>query len=104
VLVQERNSEKVNTNTHKTIFEELRESTLPPQEKTIDRLMDEGLILIGAGGETTAQTLAVLTFHLLNNPDKLEKLRKELVKAMPDRNVLLPWQKLEQLPYLVSIS
>lgn len=66
--------------------------------------MDEGFILVGAGGETTAQTLAVLTFHLLNNPQVLRKLQEELDHAMPDPEQQIPWQQLEQLPYLVSIS
>ena len=86
---------------HKTIFEELRDSDLPPQEKTIERLMDEGFILIGAGGETTAQTLAVVTFHLLNNPETMLELRAELDKIMPDPESSVSWQTLEQLPYLV---
>jgi hypothetical protein len=52
-------SEK-NTN---TIFHELRDSDLPQSEKTVYRLADEGNILIGAGNETTAQVLAVMSFH-----------------------------------------
>ena len=63
--------------------------------------MDEGFILIGAGGETTAQTLAVVTFHLLNNPETMLELRAELDKIMPDPKISVPWQTLEQLPYLV---
>lgn len=90
------------TGPSKTIFEEILESSLPPEEKTLDRLMDEGLILIGAGGETTAQTLAVLTFNLLHNPPVLQKLRKELDDAIPDPANMPSWQQLEQLPYLVS--
>jgi hypothetical protein len=34
---------------HPTLFQELRDSDSPPMEKTVERLMDEGLILIGAG-------------------------------------------------------
>lgn len=86
---------------HKTIFEELRDSDLPPQEKTIERLMDEGFILVGAGGESTAQTLTVLTFHLLNNPEIVLELRAELDKVMPDPESSVPWQTLEQLPFMV---
>ena len=63
--------------------------------------MDEGFILVGAGGETTAQTLAVLTFHLLNNPESLLELRAELDKVMPDPESSVPWQTLEQLPLMV---
>lgn len=85
---------------HATIFQALRDSHLPPHEKTDERLMDEGLILVGAGGETTAQTLAVLVFHLLKNPVALSKLTDELRTAIPDRRNHPPWQKLEQMPYL----
>ncbi|KAG9941926.1 alcohol oxidase, partial [Aureobasidium melanogenum] len=88
---------------HRTIFEELRDSDLPPQEKTIERLMDEGFILVGAGGETTAQTLAVLTFHLLNNPLVLQKLQHELDTLMPNPEGQVSWQQLEQSSYLRAV-
>ncbi|KAG9695483.1 alcohol oxidase, partial [Aureobasidium melanogenum] len=89
---------------HRTIFEELRDSDLPPQEKTIERLMDEGFILVGAGGETTAQTLAVLTFHLLNNPLVLQKLQHELDTLMPNPEGQVSWQQLEQSSYLRAVT
>ena len=87
----------------KTILEVLRDSDLPPREKEVRRLMEEGTILLGAGAETTAQTLSVLTFHLLDNPSILRRLKAELVQAMPDPDVSLPWHKLEQLSFLVSV-
>jgi len=65
--------------------------------------MDEGLILVGAGGETTAQTLTVLSFHLLNNPEILKRLRRELLEVMPDPTIPASWQKLEQLPFLRAV-
>ncbi|KAH8600807.1 putative cytochrome P450 [Bisporella sp. PMI_857] len=89
-----------NTN---TIFHELRDSELPPSEKTALRLSDEGNILIGAGSETTAQVLAVLSFHLLDNPDTLAKLRTELHTVMPTTDTVPSWTQLEQLPYLTAI-
>ncbi len=89
---------------NKTIFEALLDSDLPPQEKTVDRLLGEGFILVGAGGETTAHTLAVLSFHLLNNPEILKKLRAELVEVMPDPCSPVSWQQLEQLPFLVGLN
>jgi len=89
-----------NTN---TIFHELRDSDLPPSEKTILRLADEGNILIGAGSETTAQVLAVLSFHLLNNPATLAKLKQELDMLMPTVNTEVKWRELEQLPFLTAV-
>ncbi|KAF4540590.1 Cytochrome p450 [Lasiodiplodia theobromae] len=102
-VMQRKRASDRSTGPSKTIFEEILESSLPPEEKTLDRLMDEGLILIGAGGETTAQTLAVLTFNLLHNPPVLQKLRKELDDAIPDPANMPSWQQLEQLPYLQAV-
>ena len=90
------------TTTHKNIFEELYDSNLPPQEKTIDRLNEEGFALILAGADTSSATLSQLSYHLLANPDILKTLKEELRVAMPDTNVPTPWQVLENLPFLVS--
>ena len=87
--------------THKNIFEELYDSDLPPQEKTIDRLNEEGFALVLAGADTTSATLTQLSYHLLANPDILETLKEELRVAMPDTHVPMPWQELESLPFLV---
>lgn len=92
-----------NTKSYKTIFQELRDSNLPPAEKTAQRLMDEGMILIGAGGDTTAHTLTVLWFNLLTNPEALAKLTNELKEAIPDPQNPPSWIQLEQLPYLRAV-
>ncbi len=90
------------TTAHKTIFEELYYSNLPPQEKTIDRLNEEGFALILAGADTSSATLSQLSYHILANPDILKTLKEELRVAMPDTQVPMPWQELENLPFLVS--
>lgn len=46
-----------------SIFHTLRDSDLPPQEKTLHRLADEGNVLLGAGSETTAGVLSVMFYH-----------------------------------------
>lgn len=86
---------------HKNIFEELYDSNLPPQEKTIDRLNEEGFALVLAGADTSSATLTQLSYHLLANPDILKTLKEELRVAMPDTQVPMPWQELENLPFLV---
>ena len=91
------------TTAHKNIFEELYYSNLPPQEKSIDRLNEEGFALILAGGDTSSATLTQLSYHLLANPDILKTLKEELRVAMPDTQVPLSWQELEKLPFLVSM-
>ena len=87
---------------HKNVFEELYSSNLPPQEKKIDRLTEEGFALILAGADTSGATLSQLSYHILANPDILKTLKEELRVAMPDTRVPMSWQALENLPFLVS--
>ena len=82
---------------HRTIFHELRDSNLPPSEKTVDRLCDEGQLLTGAGSETTAKTLTTATFYLLEHKEGFRRLKNEL-RQTPEADT---WSKLTQLPYLV---
>ena len=100
-LIDGRTDTKQSANT--TIFEELLNSDLPPHEKTMQRLADEGQTVVGAGQVTTAHYLKMTSFHLIANPDILAKLKAELADAMPDPNVLAPQSKLEQLPYLKAV-
>ncbi|PLB46285.1 cytochrome P450 [Aspergillus steynii IBT 23096] len=88
----------------KTILEELRDtSKLPPEEKTLQRLSEEGSILLIAGSETPAKVNAILWYHLLANPDKLARLRAELATIYPDPAAPLPSiTTLKTLPYLES--
>lgn len=57
---------------------------------------------MGAGSDTVANTLAMTTFHLLDNPDKLAKLVEELERAMPDPEKPARLTVVEKLPYLVG--
>ena len=50
---------------------------------------------------TTAHTLAVLMFHILQNPGILNKVQRELGSMMSEPNSQPRWSELEQLPYLV---
>lgn len=85
-----------------SVFEGLLTSALPPQEKSLDRLVKEGMALIIAGSEATAQTLSITTYHLLANPDKLAKLRATLHDSVPDPNAPPSLARLESNPYLVA--
>lgn len=46
--------------------------------------------------------MTIIHFHLLDNVDVLERLRKELEDAMPDRLKPAELNVVEKLPYLVS--
>jgi cytochrome P450 len=89
----------IENTSHRTIFHELRDSSLPQGEKTVDRLCDEGQLLTGAGSETTAKTLTTAIFYLLENKRLFRNLKKELEQVQPEADT---WSRLAQLPYLVS--
>jgi cytochrome P450 len=85
-----------------TVFQTILDSDLPEAEKTAERLKDEGQSLVGAGSETTAKTLSLVTFYLLRDKRMLRKLRQELQTVSTDgsTNIL---SRLEKLPYLVGL-
>ncbi|KAJ9602459.1 hypothetical protein H2200_013002 [Cladophialophora chaetospira] len=86
-----------------TIFRELIKSDLPAEDKTLTRLADEAQMVLGAGGETTAQSLVRTFYHLLQNPKAVKKLRDELNIAMPEPNKIPPLATLQNLPYLNAV-
>lgn len=97
--------DKLEENEHglpRTIFHSLLQSNVAPEEKSLKRLVEEGQLVVGAGADTTAHALTNTTFHLLDNPDKLAKLQKELQDAMPDPSEPAKLSVVENLPYLVS--
>lgn len=62
-----------------TIFGSLfLDDELRSKEKGTRRLAAEGFAIVGAGTETTAGALALITYHLLSRPELLAKLRAEL--------------------------
>lgn len=88
--------------TPQSIFKELLESDIvPPEEKTVEHLVDEGTTIVAAGVETTAKALATASFYLLANPTLLQMLRDELKTVMPKTTSTPTWTQLEQLPFLV---
>lgn len=80
---------------HPTIFAELCKTTdLQEDEKTVARLAAEALGIVGAGTETTSWTLAVITYHLLDEPQLLDRLTRELQDAQIDPMDLPHWTEL----------
>ena len=88
----------------RTIFREVLDSDLPPEEKTIDRLWHDGQTFNIAGAETTSWTLANCTYYLLTNPKILRQLREELKAAVSDGIDGTTTSDLEKLPFLVCVS
>ncbi|KAF8850900.1 hypothetical protein BDZ45DRAFT_167600 [Acephala macrosclerotiorum] len=80
----------------------LESPDLPANDKAAWHLALEARTLVGAGTETTGSTLSVTTYHLLANPEKAENLKKELEATHKQAKRSLRYQKLQQLPYLIS--
>ena len=87
----------------RTIFHEIIRSDIPESEKQTQRLTDEAMVILIAGSETTASTLAAITYHLLADRKLLDRLRAELVTAMPNQNELPVASKLDSLPFLNAL-
>ena len=92
------------TNPPRTIYEAMTDASVPPEEKTMERLRDDGLIMLAAGTETTARVLTMGAFYIYRDEVVLRALREELVGAMPTPDTKLSWTQLEKLPYLVSFE
>lgn len=100
IISSQGNEEERKKFAHPTFFHDILESGLPPEEKSAERLAQEIQVVVGAGGETVAKMLSWTTYYLLENPEKLEKLREELDRLDPSRAAALV--DLEKMPYLVN--
>ena len=89
---------------HENMFAALANPELPAEERTLGRLEDEGFVVLAAGTETTAYSLSVTMFYLLDNPAIFDRLFDELKVVMPNPAECPPLSVLENLPLLVRIS
>lgn len=74
-------------------------SLISDEDRTLSRLMVEAESTIGAGTETTGNTLSVFTYHVLAQPVIHKRLKAELDAASNDQQ-LMSYRTLERLPYL----
>lgn len=86
---------------HENMFAALADLELPAEERTLGRLEDEGFVVLAAGTETTAYSLSVTMFYLLDNPEIFSTLYDEIKKVMPIPTECPPLSVLENLPFLV---
>ena len=99
-LLRDQKTEQVKLTSRSTVFSQLLQSELPPEELSQDRLQNEAVSIVGAGFETTRWALTVAFFHILANPAIYQKLRQELIDAIPNPDRILSWPELQALPYL----
>ncbi|KAK2623556.1 hypothetical protein QTJ16_007110 [Diplocarpon rosae] len=101
--IVDESSDARKSDSYRTIFHEILASDMPASETRVDRLTQEGVILLGAGMETTAWALSVITYHVLANPAIHAKLQAELDGAFLRSGGKPSLSQLEQLPYLSAV-
>lgn len=86
-----------------TVFVSMLDADVPPSEKSVSRLTEEGFTLTGAGTMTTANALNSIVYYILSQPDCLARLKEELRTAFPDPSAIRSSADLERLPYLTAV-
>ncbi|EQB51707.1 cytochrome P450 [Colletotrichum gloeosporioides Cg-14] len=86
-----------------SVFGALLRSDLPPSEKALQRMTEEGFSLFAAGTETVSWALAVITYHLLTKDELLDKATAEVSQVVDGSGQLPSWAALEKLPYLGAV-
>ena len=72
------------------------------QFSPIQQITEEALVLEGVGTDSTGQALEAGTVFILSRPDVAQRLKEDLVKAIPDPDKIPPFTKLREPDYLVS--
>lgn len=86
------------------IVQALGDDRIPHKERGLERLLDEGTVIIFAGTETSARALSVAMFHFARNKKLVAALRQELSTLPPVEGHEYVLSQLEPLPYLVCFS
>lgn len=61
------------------------------------------MLLVGAAAETTRWALMTIVFHLLDKPEMMKTLKKEILAIWPDMDAPPTYLELEQLLYLTAV-
>ncbi|KHN97091.1 trichodiene oxygenase [Metarhizium album ARSEF 1941] len=103
ILASLRGKESTGPGPSSVIVSALGDDRVPAAERDIDRLLDEGSVVLFAGTETTSRALSVGMFHLLSDKTHLDKIRRELraLAFTPGRGYRSA--ELEALPYLTGV-
>ncbi|KAM6478246.1 benzoate 4-monooxygenase cytochrome P450 [Trichoderma sp. SZMC 28011] len=84
----------------RSIFHELLSAD---PNRTVDDMTDIALSIVVAAAAATSNTLGILSYNVIGNPDIYRRLRAELLEAYPDDTQEMKWITLEKLPYLTAV-
>ena len=103
--IVERRSPGVYTDSHgrTVMFDLLLEDNLKKghHRLKLEELIDEALIFLTAGTDTTSYGLSAATFYVLNTPAVLQKLQEELYSVPRGEGGRIEWRSVQNLPYMV---
>ncbi|KIK60736.1 hypothetical protein GYMLUDRAFT_244294 [Collybiopsis luxurians FD-317 M1] len=94
--------EDLATTEHETIYHHLLEPKDPELRPSRTSLVNEALILVGAGSDTVGHTCTVGTYFALQDHSIKNRLVEELREAWPNKGRPLSFAVLEKLPYLTA--
>ena len=66
-------------------------------------MTEEAVVFLAAASETAGNAMEVAAWNMIRNPEIYAKVKAELKEAFPDPNAPINYEKLETLPYFVSI-
>lgn len=94
---------------HQTIYHALLDqSSLEAKGKRapdMQELIDESILFLSAGTDTSSFTLTMAVYNILRNPEIMQKLQQELAELKEQCGGQPPSLKaIEKLPYLVSCN
>ncbi|KAJ5671881.1 cytochrome P450 [Penicillium longicatenatum] len=81
----------------------LANDKVPPSEKKAKRLQEDATFFMLAASDAPSEALVITSFHILDNPEVLRRLKDELFSAFPDVTSIPSLDELERLPYLTAV-
>ena len=88
---------------HPVIFQKLLATEANTREKVLDekKMLHEAQSLLFGGSDTVSNQMMLGVWHLLENPDNIQRLKEELYAAWPVLEKTPSLEELEKLPFLV---
>lgn len=83
-------------------YEAILGSSLPAEDKRVNRIAQEVLTLLVGGSSSTSRVMTRLIYHLASEPKMLARLREELRTVIQENSVVPDLADLESLEYLVN--
>ncbi|KAF8901812.1 cytochrome P450 [Mucidula mucida] len=100
-----RDSESLRSVEHETIYHHLITPELVKKGEVPSRkaLIEEAMVLLIAGTDTSSNAMTIGFFHLMANEGLKKKLQAELREAWPEKDTPFSYEMAEKLPYLTAV-